>query len=94
MNSVVLGDVEWFEVNEIAAMLITMVAFLLQFHLLQLTWSARKADESQKGLWIAEKHAVYVTLPLYSAGFLITLLVRWRKNEEAVLMSLSGPKFF
>ena len=78
--------------NEIGAMLITMVAFLLLFHLLQLTWSARKADESRKGLWIAEKHAVYVTLPLYAAGYLITLLVRWKENEEAVMMSLSGPK--
>ena len=79
-KSFVLGEVEWFEVNEIAAMLITMVAFLLQCRLLQPTWSARKANESQKGLWIAEKHAVYITLPSYAAWFLITC-----KVEEEML---------
>ncbi|KAJ1376562.1 hypothetical protein SESBI_49809 [Sesbania bispinosa] len=69
-----LGN-EWLEVNEIAVRVIVMVAFLLQLRLLQITWSARKADRNQKGLWIAEKKVLYVVFPLYAIGFLIALLV-------------------
>ncbi|KAI4322936.1 hypothetical protein L6164_022584 [Bauhinia variegata] len=79
-RNAVLGNVGWLEVNEIAVRLIKMVAFLLQFRLLQLTCSARKADESQKGLWIAEMKSLYATLPLYAAGFLMVLLLKWNKN--------------
>ncbi|RZC09012.1 uncharacterized protein LOC114416189 [Glycine soja] len=71
---ILLGS-EWLEVNEIAVRLIVMVAFLLQFRLLQLTWSARKVYTKQKDLWIAEKKVLYVILTLYAAGFLIALLV-------------------
>ncbi|XP_029128709.1 uncharacterized protein LOC109805727 [Cajanus cajan] len=70
----------WLEVNETSVRLITMVAFLLQFRLLYLTWSARKSDESKKGLWIAERNTTYVTLPLYASGLLIALLVKLNKG--------------
>ncbi|TKY49102.1 hypothetical protein E2542_SST26528 [Spatholobus suberectus] len=76
----------WLEVNEISVRLITMVAFLLQFRLLYLTWSARKSDESKKGLWIAERNSAYVTLPLYAAGLLIALLLKLKKNGDKDLM--------
>lgn len=76
----VFGNVGWLEVNEIAVRIITMVAFLLQFRLLQLTWSSRNADESKKGLWVAERKSAYVTLPLYAAGLLIAVMLLKLKN--------------
>ncbi|XP_061367917.1 uncharacterized protein LOC133310940 [Gastrolobium bilobum] len=82
----VLGNVSWLEVNEISVRLITMVAFLLQFRLLHLTWSSRKTDESKKGLWIAERKVAYVTLPLYAAGLLIALLLKLKKDGDKVPM--------
>ncbi|KAK7272531.1 hypothetical protein RJT34_29187 [Clitoria ternatea] len=85
----VFGNVGWLEVNEIAVRLITMVAFLLQFRLLQLTWSSRKSDESKKGLLVAEWKAAYVTLPLYAAGLLIALLLKLKKDEDKVHVTTS-----
>lgn len=46
---------------------ITMIAFLLQFHLLRLTWSAKLGDGSKKNLWVAEKKVLSVYLRLYVA---------------------------
>ncbi|KAI4333672.1 hypothetical protein L6164_018451 [Bauhinia variegata] len=86
-KNVVLGSIGWLEVNEIAVRLMTMVAFLLQWRLLLLTWSARKGDESHKGLWIAERKAFYVTLSLYAAGFLIGLLLKY---GDEILFSSAG----
>ncbi|XP_027342936.1 uncharacterized protein LOC113855489 [Abrus precatorius] len=80
----VFGNVGWLEVNEIAVRLITMVAFLLQFRLLQLTWSSRKGDEGKKGLLVAERKATYVTVPLYVAGLLFALLLKLKKDGETV----------
>ncbi|XP_004487697.1 uncharacterized protein [Cicer arietinum] len=80
----VFGYVGWLEVNEITVRLITMVAFLLQFRLLQLTWSSRKTNESEKRLWIAERKATYVTFPLYAAGLLIALLLKLKKDGYTV----------
>lgn len=72
----VFGYVGWLELNEIAVRIITMVAFLLQFRLLQLTWSSRKTNENGNGLGIAERKASYVIFPLYAAGLLISLLLK------------------
>ncbi|KAK7244302.1 hypothetical protein RIF29_39122 [Crotalaria pallida] len=84
----VLGNVGWLEVNEISVRLITMVAFLLQFRLLQMAWSSRKSDEGNKGLWADERKAAFVTLPLYAAGLLIALLLKLKKNgSEAPILS-------
>ncbi|KAL6196507.1 hypothetical protein ACLB2K_032122 [Fragaria x ananassa] len=55
----------WLAVHEVIVRVITMVAFLLQFRLLQQTWSARSANGMQKELWDVEKKA----LPLYLIGF-------------------------
>ncbi|MCI24119.1 hypothetical protein A2U01_0045302, partial [Trifolium medium] len=77
----VFGYVGWLEVNEISVRIITMVAFLLQFRLLQLTWSSRKTNESENRLWIAERKATYVTFPLYAAGLLISLLLKLKRDD-------------
>ncbi|KAL5772427.1 hypothetical protein ACOSQ2_012351 [Xanthoceras sorbifolium] len=74
-QNIFLGSGGWLETNEIIVRVVTMVAFLLQFRLLLLTWSARQGDGSQKELWISEKKVLYVCLPLYIAGGLIAWAV-------------------
>ncbi|KAI9185667.1 hypothetical protein LWI28_009421 [Acer negundo] len=82
-QTVLLGSGGWLEVHEVIVRIVTMVAFVLQFRLLQLSWSSRNADHnSQKASWIAEKKAWYVSLPLYLAGALISVFVNLgRKNK-------------
>ena len=72
----------WLEVNEISVRLVTMVAFLLQFRLLYLTWSARKSGESKNGQWSAERNSAYVTLVLYAAGLLVAFLLKLMKKGD------------
>ncbi|KAK3198944.1 hypothetical protein Dsin_022359 [Dipteronia sinensis] len=73
-RKVVLGSGIWLEANEVLVRLVTMVAFLLEFRLLQLTWSARLTDRDQKSSWFAERSTVFMSFPLYVAGALIFLL--------------------
>ncbi|KAF7822713.1 uncharacterized protein G2W53_020857 [Senna tora] len=89
-KSIVLSDAAWLESNEITVRLLNMVAFLLYFRLLQLTWSARKStDGTRKSLWDSEKEAVFVTSPLYAIGFLVVMMVKSKKvnNEPWVPVS-------
>ncbi|XP_043689196.1 uncharacterized protein LOC122640125 [Telopea speciosissima] len=79
-QNVLLGTGGWLEVNEVIVRVVTMVAFLLQFRLLQQVWSTRWSDGCHKGLWTAEIKALYVTLPLYLLGGLIALFVHWKNN--------------
>ncbi|XP_008226768.1 PREDICTED: uncharacterized protein LOC103326326 [Prunus mume] len=82
-RSVFLGSGGWLEVNEVIVRVITMVAFLLQIRLLQLTWSARSATGTQKELWIMERKTLFVVLLIYVAGALAALLLHtlnWRKS--------------
>ncbi|KAI7980429.1 hypothetical protein LOK49_Contig148G00002 [Camellia lanceoleosa] len=76
----------WFEVNEMMVRIVTMVAFLLQFRLLQLTWSARlggeKGENNQKASWVAEKKALFVSIPLYIVGVLVALFLNVRNNKS------------
>ncbi|KAI8012581.1 hypothetical protein LOK49_LG06G00726 [Camellia lanceoleosa] len=73
----------WFEVNEVTVRIVTMVAFLLQFRLLQLTWSARLGGENnQKASWVAEKKALFVSIPLYIVGVLVALFLNLRNNKS------------
>ncbi|GMP52931.1 hypothetical protein CsSME_00018569 [Camellia sinensis var. sinensis] len=73
----------WFEVNEVMVRIVTMAAFLLQFRLLQLTWSARLGGEkNQKASWVAEKKALFVSIPLYIVGFLVALFLNLRNNKS------------
>jgi len=74
----IFGNNPWLEVNEVSVRLVTMVAFLLQFRLLYLTWSAKKSAESK----IAERNTAYVTLLLYAAGFLVAFLLKLKKNGD------------
>ncbi|CAK9327432.1 unnamed protein product [Citrullus colocynthis] len=80
-QSVFLGSGGWLEVNEVIVRVVTMVAFLLQLRLLQLTWSSRQRNTSEKGLWDSEKKVTYLTLPLYAVGILIAWLVYKWKNS-------------
>ncbi|CAA0825286.1 Protein of unknown function (DUF2921 [Striga hermonthica] len=72
----------WVEVNEVLVRIITMVAFLLEFRLLQMTWSARSADESQKNPWTHEKKVLYLLAPLYIGGGLIAWLVHQSRKPS------------
>ncbi|KAK0601069.1 hypothetical protein LWI29_021025 [Acer saccharum] len=57
-QTVLLGSGGWLEVHEVIVRIVTMVAFVLQFRLLQLSWSSRIADHNnQMASWIAEKKA-------------------------------------
>ncbi|TXG66977.1 hypothetical protein EZV62_008252 [Acer yangbiense] len=90
-QAVLLGSGGWLEVHEVIVRIVTMVAFVLQFRLLQLSWSSRITDHNiQKASWIAEKKAWYVSLPLYLAGALISVfanLGRKNKVDEIAMQS-------
>ncbi|XVE80145.1 hypothetical protein DITRI_Ditri14bG0115800 [Diplodiscus trichospermus] len=77
----------WLEANEVIVRIISMVAFLLQFRMLQLAFSGRSHDGNQKGLWFAEKMTLLVTASLYFSGALIVMLVdRGTYKREVVLI--------
>ncbi|KAK8648431.1 hypothetical protein V6N13_129183 [Hibiscus sabdariffa] len=77
----------WLETNEVIVRITSMVAFLLQFRVLQQAFSSRLNDRSQKGLWFAEKKTLLVTLSLYISGAFIVLLVdRGNYKREVVLL--------
>ncbi|XP_050286995.1 uncharacterized protein LOC126725970 isoform X2 [Quercus robur] len=88
-----LGSGGWLEVNEVIVRVITMVAFLLQLRLLQLTWSARKGDGSQKGWWDSDRKVLYVTLPIYIAGgFFAWFVHQWKNSYQRPLGSFQEPR--
>ncbi|XVF18844.1 hypothetical protein REPUB_Repub11eG0057800 [Reevesia pubescens] len=80
-ETVLLRSGGWLEVKEVIVRIVTMMAFFLQFRLLQRTWVARWSDEKQKSLWLAEKRAAFVCLPVYLAGCFIAFLVKSRKSR-------------
>ncbi|XP_006646201.2 uncharacterized protein LOC102719919 [Oryza brachyantha] len=63
------------ELNELALRASTMVAFVLQLRLLQLSWSARSTTALPNGSrdeqWTAERSTLWICLPLYIAGALL-----------------------
>ncbi|MED6135316.1 hypothetical protein PIB30_045363 [Stylosanthes scabra] len=81
---IVYGYGGWLKVDEIVVRLTTMVAFLLQFRLLYLTWSSRKTNVSKEGFWNAEKKASFAALALYAAGLLVVFLFKLKKNRPAI----------
>lgn len=52
----------------------TTVAFLLEVHLLQLSWCARWLNAYEGGLWFAKMPTLCMSLPLYAAA-------AWRKHK-------------
>ncbi|KAG1335045.1 putative alanine racemase [Cocos nucifera] len=74
-HGILLHSGGWLDVNEVIVRVLTMVAFLLQFRLLQLAWSSRSAEDGKKGLSVPERTALMLCLPLYLAGGLIACLV-------------------
>ncbi|KAB2605639.1 hypothetical protein D8674_005356 [Pyrus ussuriensis x Pyrus communis] len=85
-QNVFLGTGGWLEVNEVIVRVITMVAFLLQIRLLQLTWSARLKNGNRNKLWLMEKKTLFVALLLYVAGAFTALLLHehiWKKSYYA-----------
>ncbi|KAG1367885.1 putative alanine racemase [Cocos nucifera] len=73
----------WLEVNEVIVRVMTMVAFLLQLRFLQVAWTARSADEGRRDLWLAEREALKIYLPLYLAGGLIAWFIRVNSNHTS-----------
>lgn len=84
-QSVLLGSGGWLEVHEVIVRVVTMVAFLLHCRLLQLSLSRRMRDNSLKALWTAEKKALFLSVPVYLAGALITLFVNCRSSKTGIL---------
>ncbi|RDY02225.1 hypothetical protein CR513_14340, partial [Mucuna pruriens] len=83
VQNVFLGSGGWLEVNEVVVRLVTMVAFLLELRLVQLTWSSRQGEGSHPALWGSEKKVLYMTLLLYIGGGLTALLVHiWKTSEQ------------
>ncbi|XP_044511472.1 uncharacterized protein LOC123229588 [Mangifera indica] len=62
-QSVFLRSGGWLAVHEVIVRIVTMMAFLLQFRLLQLSWSKRMSENNHKALWAAEKKTLFVSLP-------------------------------
>ncbi|KAL3733742.1 hypothetical protein ACJRO7_023155 [Eucalyptus globulus] len=83
-----LGSGRWLETNEVLVRVATMIAFLMQFRFLQLTWAARKKDGAGAGagagagLWFQEKKALIVSLLLYGIGALAAIIFSWRSHSD------------
>uniref|UniRef100_A0A0A9CVQ0 RING-type E3 ubiquitin transferase n=1 Tax=Arundo donax TaxID=35708 RepID=A0A0A9CVQ0_ARUDO len=80
-QTVPLSGGGWLEVNEVMMRIITMLTFLLQLRLLQLAWSARSVDASKVESWAAERKVLWICLPLYLIGGVITWVVHMRFNH-------------
>ncbi|XP_062013156.1 uncharacterized protein LOC133729615 [Rosa rugosa] len=82
-QSTFLGIGGWLQVNEVMVRVIMLVTFILQLLLVQLTWSSRQGDNSQKSLMDSERKVLYATLLLYIAGALITCSVhQWMSTHQ------------
>ncbi|KAJ0593420.1 hypothetical protein HanRHA438_Chr03g0127681 [Helianthus annuus] len=66
------------EANEVIVRLVTIVAFILQFHLLQLTWIAKK------NRWIHEIRTLCICLPMYIIGGSTMFLLNWKNNNGTI----------
>ncbi|KAJ0801668.1 hypothetical protein HanPI659440_Chr03g0119801 [Helianthus annuus] len=71
---------ELLKVNEVTVRIMTLVAFVLQSRLLQLTWIAKKNQ------WIHEIRTLFICLPMYIIGGLAMLLVN-RNNTNNTIAS-------
>ncbi|KAJ8761674.1 hypothetical protein K2173_004450 [Erythroxylum novogranatense] len=79
----------WVKVNEVILRVVTMVAFLLELRLLQLTWSARQRDGSLKMFWTSDRRVFYLSSALYIGGGLITwFLYQWKDSHRSSYLRL------
>ncbi|KAI8557784.1 hypothetical protein RHMOL_Rhmol04G0036900 [Rhododendron molle] len=83
LEHVLLGSGGWVEGNNFVVRALIVVAFLLQLWLLQLVFSARLGNENYKGLWVAEKKALFVSTTLYTVGLLFVLFLSTRKQNHS-----------
>ncbi|PWA66181.1 hypothetical protein CTI12_AA330670 [Artemisia annua] len=75
----------WVEMNEVVVRIVTMVAFILQFRLLQLTWIAKQNN------WIHEIWTLVIYLPAYIIGGLAMLVLNRKNNNFTInLRSYAG----
>ncbi|KAI4371062.1 hypothetical protein MLD38_019336 [Melastoma candidum] len=79
----------WLEVKEVVVRAVTMVAFLLELRLLQLTWSARQGDVNKGALWISEKKVGYASFLLYAVGAVVAWLLH--QSTHAVSYRVLQP---
>ncbi|TKY71698.1 hypothetical protein E2542_SST00430 [Spatholobus suberectus] len=95
VQNVFLGSGGWLQVNEVVVRMVTMVAFLLELRLLQLTCSSRQGEGSHPGLWGSEKKVLYMTLPLYIGGGLTAWFVHiWKTyHPKRFRLRLSRHRF-
>ncbi|XP_076905567.1 uncharacterized protein LOC143561336 [Bidens hawaiensis] len=73
-ESVPIGRNGLVELNEVIVRVVTLVAFILQSRLLQLTWVAKKNH------WVHEIRTLFICLPVYIIGGSAMLLVSWINN--------------
>ncbi|WOL02197.1 hypothetical protein Cni_G10916 [Canna indica] len=76
----------WLEVDEVVARAMSLAALFLSFRLLQVAWSARSAEESERHR-VAEMTTVKLCLPLYFAGALLTWFVAAWSARKSQLQS-------
>ncbi|XP_016499987.2 uncharacterized protein LOC107818476 [Nicotiana tabacum] len=88
-RNVYFGNDGWVEVNEVLIRIMTMIAFLLEFRLLQLIWSARAGDEIPKNSWISDKKVLYLSLPMYICGGLIAYFLHLSRNPHQMKLEYS-----
>ncbi|KVI02229.1 Protein of unknown function DUF2921 [Cynara cardunculus var. scolymus] len=76
----------WLEIIEMVVRTVTMVAFILQLHLLHLIWTAKpnNNDGNQKNPWISEMQTFIICLPVYILGGLTMWLVNWKNNNYTI----------
>ncbi|GKC54690.1 ubiquitin-conjugating enzyme 25, partial [Tanacetum coccineum] len=75
----------WVEMNEVVVRIVTMVAFILQFRLLQLTWIAKQNH------LIHEIWTLVIYIPMYIIGGLAMLVLNRNNNNSTItLRSYAG----
>ncbi|KAI4371059.1 hypothetical protein MLD38_019335 [Melastoma candidum] len=65
----------WLEVMEVVVRTMTLMAFLLELRLLQLTWSARQGDVNRAALWVSEQIVTSASFLLYAVGAAIAQIM-------------------
>ncbi|KAF3774623.1 hypothetical protein EJ110_NYTH52704 [Nymphaea thermarum] len=75
----------WVQVDEILVRVITLIAFLLQFRLLQLVWSARTSSS------VSESNSFSLCLLLYIVGGLFACFAHWKSSEYIRELGVGQP---